>query len=194
MKKVRKDLIKRLHDGAWSGIKKEIEKEFPKLFKEDALVVGKWYKYPEFENWKLLITDNTKGKEKGVGFNCSEIWMKDWLTNGGDELSSLIPCSDKEVEEALIKEAKKRGFFNIGNIFKSCFDDNNEVRDISKYDSSTDIDYYYVVRDGLRSNGLNTFSKFCSNPLIYQFGKWATIVETITKEQAEKELGKTILN
>ena len=25
-------------------------------------------------------------------------------------------------------------------------------------------------------------------------GKWATIIETITKEQAEKELGKTIID
>ena len=83
----------------------------------------------------------------------------------------------------------------IGNRFKSCFDDNNEVRTISKYDSLKDIGYYYrEVDNELRSRGLNTYGKFCSNPLIYSKGKWAEIVETITKEQAEKELGKTILN
>ena len=173
MKKVRKDLIKRLHDGAWSGIKKEIEKEFPKLFKEDALVVGKWYKYPEFENWKLLITDSTKGKEKGVGFNCSGIWMKDWLTTGGNELHRLIPCSDKEVKEVLDKEAVKRGY-------------KEGVRFTCLYNKFINNNCFPM----LCSEGYLWIKGGC----VFKDGKWATIIGTITKEQAEKELGKTILN
>jgi hypothetical protein len=176
MKESRKEFIKKVHSAASNEWKKNIEKEFPKLFKEDDLKVGKWYKYPDFENWKLLITDNTKGKEKGVGFNCSEIWMKDWLTYGGNELSSLIPCSDEEVEEALIKEAKRRGF-KEGVKFIDVNDGLEEIVDGDNY-------RYYPT------NNILTLSYDC----IFDNGKWATIIETITKEQAEKELGKTILN
>ena len=112
MKKGRKDFIKKLHDGAWSGIKKEIEKEFPKLF--------------------------------------------------------------KEVEQALIKEAKKRGF-------------KKGVRFTCLYNK-------FIVDDChpmLCSEGYLWIKGGC----VFRDGKWATIIkETITKEQAEKELGKTILN
>jgi hypothetical protein len=186
MKESRKEFIKKAHSAACSEWKENIEKEFPKLFKKEE--INGWYKSKEVKGWCVFLENEISR----YGFDSLGNWFE-----GEDYTYKLekddYKATDKEVEEALIKEAKRRGFFNIGNIFKSCFDDNNEVRDISKYDSSTDIGYYYVVRDGLRSNGLNTFSKFCSNPLIYQFGKWATIVETITKEQAEKELGKTIL-
>jgi len=188
MKESRKEFIKKAHSAACSEWKEKIEKEFPKLFKKDALEVGRWYKSRDNHGEYLMVWNNS---EETYGF---------WGNEYRDDLSfyiisNKIPATDKEVEEALIKEAKKRGFFNIGNTFKSCFDDNNEARTIGKYDSSTDIGYYYdEVHNELRSNGLNTYEKFCSNPLIYEKGKWATIVETITKEQAEKELGKTILN
>ena len=192
MKESRKEFIKKAHSAACSEWKENIEKEFPKLFKEDALEIGKWYKhYSGGLNYLVCSV----GNRIAYGFMDGE--YATGLLFGNERLTQgCVPATDKEVEEALIKEAKKRGFFNIGNIFKSCFDDNNEARTISKYDSSTDIDYYYDKADNaLRSNGLNTYFKFCSNPLIYEKGKWAEIIkETITKEQAEKELGKTILN
>ena len=72
MKQSRKEFIKKAHSAACSKWKTNIEKEFPELFKKDGLEIGKWYKYPDVKNWNILITDNTKGKEKGVGFNCSE--------------------------------------------------------------------------------------------------------------------------
>ena len=45
MKTTRKEFIKRAHQSACSEWKEQIEKEFPKLFKKDELVVGKWYKH-----------------------------------------------------------------------------------------------------------------------------------------------------
>ena len=189
MKESRKEFIKKAHSAACSDWKKNIEKEFPELFKKYGLEIGKWYKIDNEDGYLL----NYSGKVTVFGF------LNGSYSNGYNfdlyHYDNAKPATDKEVEEALIKEAKRRGFFNIGNVFKSCFDDNNEARTISKYDSSTDIDYYYdEVHNELRSNGLNTYGKFCSNPLIYKKGKWATITETITKEQAEKELGKTILD
>tara|TARA_R110000803_G_scaffold23069_4_gene56849 strand:+ start:3852 stop:4382 length:531 start_codon:yes stop_codon:yes gene_type:complete len=176
MKESRKELILELHSETFPSFKLKIEKEFPKLFKKDDLVVGEWYKYPDFENWKLLITDNTKGKEKGVGFSCSGIWMEDWLTIGGFELDRLIPCLDKEVKQALIKEAKKRGF--KGGV---CFTPTNG--DIVR---KTDLNE--------RWGFTNECKLLLNNYSVFDNGKWATIVETITKEEAEKELGKTIID
>ena len=43
MKESRKEFIKKAHSAACSEWKTNIEKEFPKLFKEDALEVGRWY-------------------------------------------------------------------------------------------------------------------------------------------------------
>jgi hypothetical protein len=192
MKESRKEFIKKAHSAACNEWKKNIEKEFPKLFKEDALEVGKWYKRKQ-DSRLWFVTHIKNGSSYGYGFDYSGYWADE--SKGFNYSLELNKATDKEVREALIKEAERRGFFNIGNTFKSCFDDNNEVRTISKYNSSTDIGYYYdKVDNELRSEGLNTYGKFCSNPLIYSKGKWATIVETITKEQAEKELGKTILN
>ena len=188
MKESRKEFIKKAHSAACYEWKTNIEKEFPKLFKKYGLEIGKWYKYPDFKNWKLLITDNTKGKEKGVGFNCSEIWMKDWLTNGGDELSSLIPCSDKEVEEALIKEAKRRGFEKGVKFIKL----SNGV--VQTVDCLPYFQYGRLAVLSPKTEWSSVYKGGCSNPSIFDNGKWAEIVETITKEQAEKELGKTILN
>jgi hypothetical protein len=189
MKESRKEFIKKAHSAACNEWKKNIEKEFPKLFKEDALVVGKWYKIQCSKNALVFI----QGYKKTYGFDYAGLWTSMWHENISN--TTYIPATDQEVKEALIKEAKRRGFFNIGNRFKSCFDDNNKVRTISKYDSSTDIGYCYdEVDNELRSDGLNTYGNFCSNPLIYSKGKWAEIIETITKEQAEKELCKTILN
>ena len=42
MRKSRKDLILKLHVEVSPSSKSEIEKEFPKLFK-DGLVIGEWY-------------------------------------------------------------------------------------------------------------------------------------------------------
>ena len=174
MKESRKEFIKKAHSSACSEWKTNIEKEFPKLFKKDALVVGKWYEYPDFENWKLLITDNTKGKEKGVGFNCSGIWMKDWSTTGSDELNRLIPCLDNEVKQALIKEAKKRGFnLDVNFEFVKGGVNYSHIRTVAKVGSN------FKYEDGrLQSLGYGDWT-------IFNNGVWATIIHTITKEEAK---------
>tara|TARA_R110002096_G_scaffold81836_1_gene190593 strand:- start:279 stop:788 length:510 start_codon:yes stop_codon:yes gene_type:complete len=169
MKKGRKELIKRLHDGAWSGIKKEIEKEFPKLFKEEALVVGKWYKYRDNCIDALMVWNDS---EDTYGF-----WRNKYRTElSFDLINDKIPATDKEVEQALIKEAKKRGLKTSNH---SCLEDG------AIWNNITGSEYRYYPKENKLMIGAST---------VFLDGKWATIVETITKEQAEKELGKTILN
>ena len=166
MKKSRKEFIKKAHSAACSDWKTNIEKEFPKLFKEDALVVGKWYK-----SEGCLF--NYQKQSNVYGFFTDGSWMNgDWIWYG----ANARLATDKEVEEELIKEAKRRGF-KEGVKFKSVSSGNNIER----------------VYGGFRY--FSNQNQFCSGGgSVFIGGKWATIVETITKEQAEKELGKTILD
>ena len=168
MKNSRKEFIKQGHKAACSEWKEKIEKEFPKLFKEDALVVGKWY----VKN-KCLF--NYQKNSNVYGFFDGE-WIKgNWCWS--DKSETL--ATDKEVEEALIKEAKKRGFKEGVNVSRPWCDKSNVVLQEQSRDA------YYASMGTL---DVGTWQ-------VFREGVWAEIIkETITKEQAEKELGKIILN
>ena len=176
MEQSRKDFIKRLFDDAAPIWKVQIEKEFPKLFKEDNKVIG-WY----FSGNSKGFLHYFNGTKKAYGFS----WIEKWSDNL--TVSSIkkgcVAATDKEVEQALIKEAKKRGF-KLGVNFKFIKGGVNYsgLRKIAKVGST------FKYENGiLQTLGYGEWT-------IFNNGKWATIVETITKEQAEKELGKTILN
>ena len=169
MKESRKEFIKKAHSEACNEWKKNIEKEFPKLFKNDDLVVGKWYKYRCSQEF-LMVWNNS---EDTYGF-----WGNEYRDDLSFHISSdKIPATDQEVEEALIKESKRRGF-KKGVKFIDVCDGFEEIVDGDNYK-------YYPKENRLT----------LSYDRIFDNGKWAEIItKTITKEQAEKELGKTILN
>ena len=182
MKESRKEFIKKAHSAACSDWKTNIEKEFPKLFKEDALKVGDWVKTVNgaiFRIQKKKVKLDTTNMFYGYGFGAfTNVWDENYYAHEG--LCTL--ATDKEVEEALIKEAKRRGFKEGVRVDKvnlsGDYNPNNELK-----------------KDTINTNELLSHGYlWVSSILIYDDGKWATIVETITKEQAEKELGKTILN
>jgi hypothetical protein len=174
MKQSRKDFIKQAHESACSDWKEKIEKEFPKLFKKDDLVVGKWYKhYSGGFNYLVCSIDNITA----YGF-MDRKYFKSLLFGSQRLLEGCVPATDKEVEQSLIKEAKKRGF-KEGVKFRSVIGS-----------AFTHREGYFLKNGILYENNLNI-----GGNTIFKDGVWATIIkETITKEQAEKELGKTILN
>jgi hypothetical protein len=179
MEQNRKDFIIEAHDNACNDWRNRIEKEFPKLFKKDDLEVGKWYN--GYEDYLLFITKIKQeiGYKKIYYYGFTSGYVdEDYIANTDIE-KYLKPATNKEVEQALIKEAKKRGF-KEGVKFNSAW-------------RSGAICYFNGMHYEAKNNSL---SSGCShNDCIFQSGKWAEIVkETITKEQAEKELGKTILN
>ena len=102
MKQSRKEFIRKLHAHSSIGWQSSIEKEFPKVFKENDLVAGKWYNSKENES--ALLCYDPKGNH--FGFNNIGIWT----TIYGLIKSEMITATDKEVKKALIKEAEKRGF------------------------------------------------------------------------------------
>jgi hypothetical protein len=163
MKESRKEFIKEGHKAACSEWKSKIEKEFPELFKMDALVVGKWYKSDN-------CLFNYQKQSSVYGFFRGKWIQQNW--SWSNYYKDVILATHKEVEEALIKEAKKRGF---------------KEGLVTKYGEITNrYEHNFNSRDK---------SFHFHNIMVFENGKWAEIIkETITKEQAEKELGKTILN
>ena len=182
MKESRKEFIKKAHSAACSEWKENIEKEFPKLFKKDALEVGDWVKTVNgaiFCPQKKKVKFNTTNMFYGYGFGpLKKVWDENYYANEG--LCTL--ATDKEVEEALIKEAKRRGFKEGVRVERLLENNLGSLGGDSKTCENKQIKLY---RGHLSIGNLLIFHKT---------GKWAEIVETITKEQAEKELGKTILN
>lgn len=92
---------------------KEYKKEIKQLESETLLEVGRWYKYGNFLLHIKSISNDIIGR---YGFNMLGDWHE-----CVDELAisnELTLATDKEIEEALIKEAKKRGF-KEGVTFKS---------------------------------------------------------------------------
>ena len=176
MKESRKEFIKKAHSAACSDWKTNIEKEFPKLFKEDALVVGKWCKINNEDGYLL----NYSGTGTVFGF-LNGNYRNDYNFDQY-HYDNAKPATDKEVEEALIKEAKKRGF-KEGVKYENYLGSNGFIKDSCwKFISSLNT----LSQENNEGNNLH---------YIFDKGKWAEIIkETITKEQAEKELGKTILD
>ena len=157
MKQSKKDLIIELHSAVRGERSRELEKEFPALFKGKALEVGKWYKHRRF----LHFYNGGFGDYVTYGFRedgsfCDKM--------GFHNYDSRVLATDIEVETALIKEFEKNNkpFKNYAlnnNIFEGCL---------------------------FGWNGNEPTTKLFDN------GKWATIIETITREEAEKLLGRII--
>ena len=176
--KVSKKLVLKYHADACDTFKKRIEKDFPKLFEKKELELNKWYKSTYHEDILIYPTESIRGHLYGYGFYNYDDWVVYRKGNTGclcNDVSSkyLIPATNKEVETALINEAKKRGFkegvcidyiYGTGNW--SCFTG------------------FMRLYDGMLIDNVSA--------VIFKDGEWATI-ETITKEEAEKQLGKKII-
>jgi hypothetical protein len=170
MKESRKEFIKEAHSNACRVWKENIEKEFPELFKKDDLVRG-WYRVKGNQFALAFI----QGFKETYGFDYKGRWTRTWYENRS--FTKYTPATDKEVEEVLIKEAKNRGLKPLNH---RCLQDGKIWSD------NIGDEYEYTSKFNKLEIGAS---------VAFEDGKWAEIIkETITKEQAEKELGKTIIN
>lgn len=141
----------------------------PNFFKA-KLEVGKWYKNALYTS---LINYQGSGAIS-YGFNSygaysnKYIMLSDWWTLATDE----------EVEEALTKEAVKRGYTT----------ENTNCLVGSKY-RTIEGDYHYESFE----NRLYSAKNGGGGKVLFQDGIWATKIETITKAEAEKLLNKIII-
>ena len=152
--------------------KKEIKKTLNKWFGVEKIEVGKW----------VFVKTNTSGhinalvfnsnNSKTYGFNHVGNFTENYRTKYIDR-DFIRYATDKEVKEALIKEAVKRGF-KLG-VYVKGMDDKERCK---------------LFGD------IKLFGNDCVNIGydIFRSGKWAEIIETITKQEAEKKLNKKIID
>jgi len=168
-----------------------LEQYFKEVF-ETKLEVGKWYKVIDKNNQfkesecAIVYFDNKKGhyglgfgKEYTTGFkNLHEVIKKN--------TDKVILATDSEVLEALTNEAKKRGFGKKGTHFKSV-EGLNEISNLDGFD--------FWNLDSGECDTEHKFNISVSNQqgIIFKCGKWATLIKTYTKEEAEKMLNAKIV-
>tara|TARA_R110000765_G_scaffold282868_1_gene379894 strand:- start:30 stop:548 length:519 start_codon:yes stop_codon:yes gene_type:complete len=172
MKKSRKELIKSLHSTVSVDLRQSIAKEFPKLFKEDYLV-GKWYKR-EGDGNLWFCTRVYQECAYGYGFAMDGSWADLSLGYNYDLPYSL--ATESEVYWGLIAECEKRSLKPENHL---C------LRDNKLWEDNIGGQYDFFIDKDLLMIGAS---------VVYLDGVWAKTIEVITLEQAEKELGKKILN
>jgi hypothetical protein len=153
-------------------LRKEFNERIDALLKEEPkeLELNRWYKY---KNTNQIIFRTSNYDNYGIAYG---EWRTDLYCSG----KWFIPATDKEVRDALIAEAKKRGFYDIGNKFISSISDNCKKREIRPYNTQGEISYIFDDNGLWCDEGMATFNKFCSNPYIFKDGKWAEIIQEET--------------
>lgn len=142
--------------------------------------------YPEFEEGEFKVGDWIIGKDGFSPITPVKILKKDnynhFSKNGDSTINDFVSdkyvgkATKEEIEKHLIEEAKRRGFKEGVNYYSVIT--GNEVNKILSNLK------YYERTDNLTDG--------CGGS-VYLKGKWANIIETITKEEAEKKLNCKII-
>lgn len=160
--------------------KELLQKFIPYAF-ENKLEVGKWYK-PRNERIKSLFVPNKEQCDgnMGYGFNFHGEFKESHFNLIGSSPNDFELATEEEVREALINEAKKRGFNNIGNLKIK-----NTVGSISNGFVTITNDFYYDYKG-------NTLK--LDGAVIFNNGVWAEIIEEPTKEEINRVLNYLLKN
>lgn len=158
--------------------KEKIEQVLPEL--KQKLEVGKWYS--GYRDYVVFITKIKKedGYNKLYYYGFSYDWFDDDYIASNEIESSLRPATKEEVEKALIKEAKKRGYNN--NNSKCLVLDTRIISD----------DYYFKYRDSEEDLVIQDNTSLRRVNVIYKKGKWSEIIEDPTTKAIEVEPIKEI--
>lgn len=160
--------------------KELLQKFIPEAF-ETKLEVGKWYKVYYNEgyclfNFKEYSDDNPS---KNYGFTNTKMYNYRWAEEGIAvyERDENIPATEEEVREALINEAKKRGYKEG---VRCQFGLIKEIRTIETNDFEFKLEY----------NTLGIKRKNGNADVIFRSGKWAEIIEQ--SEPKKEEINRVL--
>lgn len=184
--KVSKSFIKEAHNAACSTWKDRIEIEFPELFKEEQFKVGDWVicinSVLYYKKSELAIVKNITPADfiidfmddRGVGLSHSPYISA--------IKSKFRKATKEEIQAHLIEEAKRR--YKVGDSIKCLY--SGKIKTVMEEKS---------IFDNLQNNSNSFWHDGCepTNCQVYKNGIWAEIIQTITKEEAEKQLGKKIV-
>lgn len=181
--KIRKSFVLQAYEEACEQWKRRIRREVPELFKMPKLEVGRWYKGDRHFNTLLFITkienEVSFNRIYFYGFIKGRYTQDEYIANSEHE-ESLVEATAEEVQEALIVEAKCRGF-KVGTKFESIVGNENGNK-ISR--EGFDFD---AVSNRLYANG-------GVHGVVFNKGTWAEPIKPVkmTKKQIEDKLGYSI--
>lgn len=185
---ITKEQIKKLLSETHKENESSLKEWFPDAFKEDKveLEVGKWYKNPNIGSLAFCKEILDKKSFYGYGFG-SDNSGNEWFDFSDVEFtcSNWKEATPKEVTEALTKEAVKR--YKVGDYVNKL---NNFCYGREyKYYEVTNIEFEYCKYAG----SIFFVSDEGFGIGVFKNGKWVEILETISKDEAEKIIGKKIL-
>ena len=150
---------------------KELLKEFiPEAF-ENKLEVGKWYRLRNKAfNWLMCYTENRHGC---YGFNSENLYSNEYVMY---DYNDWELATEEEVKEALIYEAIKRGFKNVGELSLKLV--SGEMFKKGSFGTANNKFRYISVENSLYLDGVDIFNN----------GKWAEIVieDIPTQEEIDR--------
>ena len=156
-----------------SELTNQLKEWFPKAF-ETKLEVGKWYTPKnEYESkcvW--FVTKNECLENVGYGIDFLGNWSDNFDVSGG--INNIRLATDQEVFESLKNEAIKRGLIDGAHYTWPNVDFKRQVK-------------FPLI---LEENGILTD---CNYNYLFHKGKWAEIIKTYTKEEAEQLLNAKII-
>lgn len=160
--------------------KRKLKEWFPDAFKTD-LEVGKWIKDNNQPKWLVFYTGI-----KNYGFDGGGNWFENITQVKPLNLKSEYYATNQEVEEALINEAKKRGFKEGVYI--------NRTQEMLNFYNSESVSLKVLIMNNRFNFDPEYNSLLIDGRVIFIKGKWATIIpkKKMTKEQIENELGYKI--
>jgi hypothetical protein len=167
--------------GNWESFYK-LKKMFPEAFKVDN-DINKPYK-TNSGVLKYFIS-----KKEAFGFNSDGQWCDYCKNYTLDDTghNKWEEASVKEWESALIKEANKRGY-KKGLLIQDIY--NSDANDPNIKVSSENLDYE-TIKAGINQGKMSL--RDSQGSIIFYNGLWAEIIKTISKEDAEKQLGCKII-
>lgn len=174
--------IKTIHEKTSVSNQEEIEEWFPEVFESQVkeLKIGTWYNYNNaIVNYQGTVNSLLQGYGIRLG---EESWIR--LGNMGRSPEEWKEASKKEVLKALKNEAVKRGFVKGG------FVKDNGLHDSCKQNELLEEPIFDLDEEEFWIKNVGELNYNC---LIFEYGIWAEVIETITLEEAEKQLGKKII-
>lgn len=187
--KITKKQIITLYGTDHGDTKLKLKEWFPEAF-ETVLEVGKWYSYRAYNDFRndgiCFVTEKpVLNKKLGFGINGRKEWKGEFIYLEGYVFRE---ATESEVFEDLKNEAVKR--YKSGN-FVNCLRNGNLSLQCELILEKFSI---YFQNNQLWVNYNDKESK-CPETMVCVFdgGKWAEIIPTITKEEAELLIGKKIV-
>ena len=157
---------------------------FPDAFRT-TLEVNKWYKDNNSKLLYFILEIKDVKNINAYGFDARGNYCESKSDYEWGTPDSYTEANNKEVETALINEAKKRGFL------KGIYFDNSILKD-------EDFGHGNQIKKEVHFSECDNGTIWCHSEIgynrqLFRNGIWATIIPTITKQEAEEKLNCKIV-